>query len=115
MAIKGIRVETDRARIQAEVSARSKEAVKIITNEFIKDANFYCRHDTGELIKSAIRASIPEKGLAIWDKPYAREVYYMGIPAKDKNPNARLEWARVAAEQHTEKYSRMFAKIMGDL
>lgn len=115
MAIKigKIRIEYTPSQVAAKIKKATNQGIAIVMMEFIKDSNFYCRMDTGELIKSSLRASVPEKGFAVWDTPYARQVYYMGNPARDKNPNARLEWARVAKEKHKNKYERMLNKAAG--
>ena len=106
-----VTVTTDKAKIAARVKGASKKAQTVITNEFIKDANFYCREDTSMLIKSSIEHSRPAEGEAIWETPYAREVYYTGFPSTDTNPNASLMWAEKAAKQHKKKYGLMGQKI----
>lgn len=106
-----VEVHFDAARVKARVEAANKEATPIITNEFIKDSNYYCREDTGELERSAIRASRPEEGLAIWDTPYAKKMYYTGTPSRDRNPNASLMWGHKAARKNKAKYARMAQAI----
>lgn len=105
-------VKTDIAAIKAKVEADKKKALPIITNEFIKDANFYCKEDSGELQRSAIKASRPEKGEAIWQTPYAKRQYYTGIPSTDRNPNASTLWAHKADAEHRAKYQKMLQKII---
>lgn len=107
-----VRVEFDKAAVAARIKSATEQITPIIANEFIKDANFYCRQDTGELKRSAIRASEPEKGLAVWDTPYAKRMYYTGTPSHDKNPNAVLMWAHVAARKFKAKYARMAQAIL---
>jgi hypothetical protein len=97
------------------VEAASKKAQTVITNEFIKDANYYCREDTSMLIKSSLQASKPEEGLAVWDTKYARKVYYTGFPSKDVNPNASTLWGEKAKKQHKDKYKKMGQKIAKEL
>ena len=43
-------------------------------------------------MESALIASRPKDGLAIWDTVYAKRVYEEGTPSKDKNPQASLRW-----------------------
>ena len=107
-----VRVEFNKASASARIKGAAAEATPIITNEFIKDANVYCKEDTGELERSAIRASRPAEGLAIWDTPYARPQLYTGRPSHDKNPNASLMWGHKAKRANTKKYARMAQAIV---
>ncbi|MFA5424228.1 MAG: hypothetical protein WC374_10265 [Phycisphaerae bacterium] len=96
----------------ARITTACEKATPIITNEFIKDANYFCKEDTGELERSALRASEPEKGLAVWDTPYAKKQLYIGKPSRDKNPNASTLWGHRAKQKNSRKYERMFQKIV---
>lgn len=107
-----VKVEFNKSAVKARVEGAKNKGLTIITDAFVKDANFYCRQDSGELMRSAIRVSEPEKGRAIWDTPYAKRMYYTGTPAKDVNPNASLMWGHKAALQNNDKYQRMLQKII---
>jgi hypothetical protein len=107
-----VRVELNKAAVMARIKNAAADATPVITNEFIKDANYYCREDTGELERSAIRASRPEDGLAVWDTPYAKRMYYTGRPSLDRNKNASLMWAHKAARKFKAKYQTMAQKIL---
>ena len=107
-----VRVIFNKAKVKARIVAASERATVIIANEFLKDANYYARQDTGNLIRSAELSSIPEKGIVQWVTPYARRVYYFGSPSKLKNVNARLRWAEIAKSENMEKYRRMGAQII---
>ncbi len=106
-----MRYEFNSAGVKARAEAAAREATPIITNELIKDGNYYCKEDTGELERSAIRASIPEQGLAIWDTPYAKKQYYTGRPSLDRNPNAATMWAHKAIRTFKAKYQRIAQAI----
>ena len=107
-----VKVTLNKAAVNARVQATSAKGTFIMANELLKDANYYCREDTGELIRSAINASQPEKGLLIWNTPYAKKMYYIGSPSKDRNPNASLQWADRAAKENKDKYNRMLQKLV---
>jgi hypothetical protein len=108
----GVRVTLDKAAVKARVEAASRKATIIVANELLKDSNYYCREDSGELKRSAIRASKLEEGKLIWNTPYAKRMYYIGNPVKDKNRNASLMWAQKAADNHREKYIKMAQKAV---
>lgn len=107
-----VKVTLDKSVVMAKVLSASEKATAIVANELLKDANYYCREDTGELIKSSIRASQPEEGKLIWDTPYAKQMYYAGSPSKDTNPNASLLWAQKAADENREQYIEMAQKVI---
>lgn len=105
-------VEFDTASVKAKIQRVAEAGTEMLANELLKDANYYAREDTGELIRSSIRASNIKKGELIWDTPYAKRVYYTGFPAKDRNPNASLLWAEKASKENSKKYIRMLEKIV---
>lgn len=107
-----VRVTLKKREAAARIIGAGKAATPIVANEFLKDANYFCREDTGELIRSSIRASKPEEGRLIWDTDYARKVYYTGKPSHDTNKHAELMWAHKARTLHGDKYQRMFEKII---
>jgi len=112
MAITSVNFIFNKKAIESRVRTFGKIGTTEITNEFIKDANYHCRKDSGNLIRSAIANSHPEKGLAIWRTPYARRVYYTGTPGRDSNPNASLLWGEKAKAENLAKYKRMLEKLV---
>ena len=91
-----VRVSTNRLRVHARITAGKKAMIAAVTEQVIEDGNYFCKQDQGALMSSALIASQPDKGLAIWDTPYAKRQYYTGTPSKDVNPNASLMWAEKA-------------------
>lgn len=77
------------------------------------DCNEYVRFDHGLLEGSSKSASQPDKGLIIWNTPYARRVYYTGTPRTTLNPNASLQWCEKAKAEHLKKWRNMAAEIVG--
>jgi hypothetical protein len=108
----GVRVTLNKAAVRARVHTASEEATFAVANELLKDANYYCREDTGMLIASSLKASQPDKGLLIWDTPYAKRMYYTGSPSHDVNPNASTMWVHKAKSKHREKYKRIAQKFI---
>lgn len=107
-----VKVTLDKAAVVARIAADSKKATTKVANELLKDANYYCREDTGELERSAIRASRPEEGVLIWDTPYAKAAYYTGTPSKDRNPNASKLWAQKAVDENRDYYQELAQKTI---
>ena len=106
-----VKIEFDKAKLKAKIETASKKGVKEVCNEALKDANYYARFDTGEMIRSSERASRPEDGELVWDTPYAKRVYYTGTPSTDKNPNASTLWAHKGYAENHEKYNRILEKV----
>ena len=67
----------------------------------------YVREDQGTLKDSALIASRPQDGLAIWDTPYAKRMYYTGTPSKDVNPQASLMWAEKGVKTHQKELNQI--------
>lgn len=111
MAGFNVKVEFDAAGVRARVENAAKKGLAVMSNEALKDANVFAREDTGELIRSSLRSSEPEKGRLIWNTPYAKRMYYTGTPVKDINPQAELQWAHKGYALNRQKYLRMLDKI----
>ena len=80
------------AAIQAKIKAGNSMMIPAVTESVIEYGNVFVPEDQGTLKDSALIASRPQDGLAIWDTPYAKRRYYTGTPSKDKNQNASLQW-----------------------
>ena len=95
-------------RIDSRVSGAKNKALAIVSEQILKDSNYYCRAtERHNLIGSSLRASRPEQGLLVWQTPYARRVYYTGTPSKDVNPRASLQWCEKAKAAHLEDWQRV--------
>jgi len=88
-----------------------------LTQEFLKDANYYVPKDEGLLERSSIVNSDVEKGLVKWATPYAAKLFhgYNYRFSKDANPNATYEWAEKARLRNKEKYKKMIVKLFKEL
>jgi len=100
----------DKAALMVKIKGITQKGIAAVSNEALKDANYYARMDTGELIRSSIRASNPKKGELVWDTPYAKRVYYTGVPSTDANPNARTLWAHHGFAENKDKYQKILEK-----
>ena len=89
MAVKIIR---NMGGVRAKVEKGKQSMVEAVAEAVISYGNVFVREDQGTLMESALIASRPKDGLAIWDTVYAKRVYEEGVPSKDKNPQASLRW-----------------------
>ena len=78
-----VKVDINSTKINSRVEAGKKAMIISATEAVVKYGNIYVRVDKHKLEESALIASVPEKGLAIWDTPYAKKMYYTGTPSKD--------------------------------
>ena len=102
--------------IQMKIRAGTEAMTIAVTEAVVRYGNVYVREDQGVLKNSALIASRPKEGLAIWDTPYAKRVYYTGTPSKDINPDASLMWAEKGVNENKEAIDQTaqnaFAKWM---
>lgn len=109
----GVKVNIPVAAIAAKKRKQFDQVAKpALVHQVVKDSNYYCRRDQGTLISSSLTASQPENGLAIWDTPYAKKVYYTGTPCRDVNPNASLMWFERAKAVHKKDWEEIIDKSM---
>lgn len=87
-----------------------KKAQYAMSQQALKDCNYYCKQDQDGLINSSIVHSDLENGVLIWKTPYARKQYYLDSACKDKNPNAKKMWAHKAGSEHKEDWLTLYAK-----
>lgn len=107
-----VTITHNRAQIASKVRAGADKAVAVLTEQVVKDSNYYCRQDTGALIASSQTASDYKKGIARWDTPYARRVYYTGKPSKDVNSNASLMWVEKARSDKKGEWEKIAQKAL---
>ena len=112
----------DKNTVAMRLKGLAQKSITVVTNEALKDASELCPTDSGELMRSGIRNSQPEKGLLIWDTPYAKYQYY-GVSKSGKqlnyksdgtpsHPQATSLWAHKGFERNREKYKRMAQKVI---
>jgi len=102
-----VEVQTDITAITNRISRDVAKMTFLVTTQALKDCNKYARRQSGDLIKSSLIATDYEKGELIWNTPYAKKVYWIGTPLKNKNPHARLMWAHHAKEVHNKEWLKI--------
>lgn len=93
--------------IKAKIEAGEQAMVIAVTEAVIQYGNDYVKVDQGTLRDSALTASKPKDGLAIWDTDYAKRQYYTGTPSKDVNPQASLMWAHKGVKTHKKDLDKI--------
>lgn len=102
-----IQITLDVHRISRKVERAWEAGLPQLSEEILNDCNQYCKMRSGALIASSLTASDPEKGVLVWDTPYAARQYYeIETAYTDYNPNASWKWCEVAKANHLDKWNR---------
>ena len=95
----------------------TEKGLAMLSSQVLRDCNMYCKEDTGMLIASSMLHSQLNKGLLVWQTPYAARQYYeIRTAYKDVNPNATWRWCEVAKNNHGEKWlaqAKAIARLYG--
>ena len=104
-----ITVETDLSGAKSALEAKKKLAQYALTEQVVKDSNYYVPKQTGNLEGSSLANSNYQEGEAVWVTPYARRLYYNpGYKfSKDVNPNARGLWFEAAKAERSKNWERV--------
>jgi hypothetical protein len=104
-----IKVNIDTNAIASKIDNALDKAQHVLDQQVLKDDNYFIPFDTGELMRSSLRASKIGQGLIVWDTPYARRLYYNPQYnfSKDKNPNARGLWHEEAKALHLPEWVKI--------
>jgi hypothetical protein len=110
------KIDIDENEIAGRINNAINKAQFALDTQVIKDSNYYAPEDTGELMRSALRASQIGKGQVIWDTPYARRLYYNPQYnfSKDKNPNAQGLWFEKAKSVHQRDWANVVQKAVDE-
>jgi hypothetical protein len=102
-----VEVQTNIQAIKERIARDKAKMVFLVTTQALKDSNKYCRQQSGDLIRSSLISTDYEKGLLVWNTPYAKRVYWTGNPLTNKNPHARLMWADYAKAVHNKEWLKI--------
>ena len=75
-------------------------------NRYVKNASG-TTHDTMKTRHKDMTLNV------MWTTEYAKYAYYRGKPSKEKNPEASLMWADVAARRWAGTWGKIIAQGMG--
>lgn len=105
----GIRVTTSLGGVHAAIERKEKRMKEALGQQILKDSNYFAPQDTGALITSSAIASDLQKGVLIWDTPYARKLYWNPQLnfSTDKNPNAQGKWFEAAKSMYLSSWVEM--------
>ncbi len=102
----------DRQMTLVRLARATDNAIKDVSKQVLKDCNYYCKQDQGVLVESSETHSYLEKGLLIWQEPYARKQYYLRTTSKQPNINAEWMWCHKAKSVNKEEWQRVMQNAM---
>ena len=101
------KITFDTAKVTKKINTRISMAQKKLDAQVMKDSNYYCPMDTGDLQRSVL-GSVLGSGLLVWSKEYAKKMYnFGGKLSKDNNPNASVKWFEVAKSRKLASWNRL--------
>ena len=101
-------IDFDVNKISKKVDKRVSKAQFVLDQQVLKDSNYFCPEDTGDLQDSGIIGSKIGKGLLVWDSEYAKRQYYEDDnKSKDRNPNASYKWFEVAKAKWLKQWEKL--------
>ena len=101
------KITFDTAQVTKNINTRISMAQKKLDAQVMKDSNYYCPMDTGELQKSVL-GSVIGSGLLVWSKEYAKKMYnFGGTLSKENNPNASVKWFEVAKSRKLASWIKL--------
>ena len=102
-----VKITRNMPQIRAKIEAGTELATIAVTEAVVEYGNIFVREDQGTLKDSALIKSRPRDGVAVWDTPDAKKVYYTGQPSKDKNPQASLMWAEKGVKTYKKELDQI--------
>lgn len=110
-----MKIEFDGNKVKIRVNRSRDIGMSALGEQALKDANFFCKQDSGALIDNSKTESqlIPDASgtiRLIWNTPYAKRQYYTGQPSPDKNANASMMWAHKGEEANKETHLAILQK-----
>lgn len=108
-----VKIKISEQGIKETIDNTWKSGLEMLSSQILRDCNEFCKEDTGMLIMSSYIHSKLDKGLLIWNTPYAARQYYeIQTAYKSPNPNATWRWCEVAKSRYKERWAQQAQAIM---
>ena len=101
------KITFDATKVTKDIALITSRAQKKLDAQVMKDSNYFCPMDTGDLQRSVL-GSVLGSGLLVWSKEYAKKMYnFGGTLSKENNPNASVKWFEVAKSRKLASWNRL--------
>jgi hypothetical protein len=107
-----VRIKVDENHIKTVIDAKWQNGLAMLSAIILTDCNKYCKMRDGQLAMSALIHSDLQKGLLVWQTPYAARQYYeIQTAYTEVNPQASWRWCEVAKQNHLAEWGRQAQAI----
>ena len=101
------KVVFNKGQVKRRIIADTAKAQKRLDAQVMKDANYFCPKDSGDLQRSVLGSTIGS-GILTWAISYAKKIYnWKGRVRKETNPNASVKWFEVAKSRYKDKWVKV--------
>lgn len=108
-----MKVQINKAAVQARVMGAWKENLNALTTEILADCNEYVKRSPNHTMRdSSLIHSRPAEGLIVWETPYARRQYWEIQTAL--TPGTTWRWIETAKRQHLTRWNQLAQKGVND-
>ena len=108
-----VRIKVDENHIKTVIDAKWQNGLAMLSAIILTDCNKYCKMRGGQLAMSALIHSDLQKGLLVWQTPYAARQYYeIQTAYTEVNPQASWRWCEVAKQNHQADWVKQAQAIM---
>ena len=108
-----MKIQINKAQVQARVMGAWKENLFALTTEILADCNEYVKRSPNHTMRdSSMIHSKPSEGLIVWETPYARRQYWEIQTAL--TPGTTWRWIETAKRKHLTRWQRLAQKGVND-
>lgn len=105
-----VKINISPTKIQVKVDNAWRNGLDMLSTEILADCNEYCKYDQGNLIMSSWVHSQLDKGILIWDTPYAKRQYYE--IKTSLTPGRTWKWCETAKKRWLSSWNRLAEKAV---
>ena len=106
----GVSFDVNTALYKMTLEHATAEGTIAVAEQAKSDSNYFVRVDQGQLKESAHTERSGINAELTYNTDYAAQVYYVGKPSHDVNPNATLMWIEAAYKKFKQDWNAIMQK-----
>ena len=99
-----MKITISKAQVRAKIDGAWEKGLFALSSEILADCNEYVKRDQNTLRDSSLVASQLDKGLLVWDTPYAKRQYWKIKTAL--TPGTTWTWCETAKRKHKKTWEQ---------
>lgn len=107
-----VKIKIDPARVTTTVMGAWDKGLYTLSSEILADCNEYCKVDQNSLIMSSETHSRLDKGVLVWQTPYARRQYW--DIKTSLTPGRTWKWCETAKRKKLKEWQRLAQRLVND-